>query len=264
MTTQSIGMAAQDDTERLKFENEVKRIVEAGNAAGVTLRLLGSLAFHQHCLAYGNLQAKMGRAYTDIDFAAYAKQASQIRKWMPAALGYKEDAEVFINTGGQRMIFEHPANGLHVDVFVDKLDFCHTIFWKDRLEKDSPTIPLIEMVLEKLQIVKINEKDIIDMIMLLLEHPWGDHDNETINLPYLIKICTNDWGFWRTVTMNFEKVKRLAQTYNTLNDAEKTKVAAQVDQAMQALEAAPKSFSWKTRAAIGDKVKWYKDVEEVK
>lgn len=264
MTTQSIGMASQDDSERLKFENEVKRIVDSGNEAGLTLRLLGSLAFHHHCPKYGYLQAKMGRAYTDIDFAAYGKQASQIRKWMPSALGYKEDPEVFIATEGQRMIFEHPGNGLHVDVFVDKLDFCHTIYWKDRLEKDSPTIPMAELVLEKLQIVKINEKDIVDMIMLLLEHPWGDNDVEIINLPYIVKICANDWGFWRTVTMNFDKVKRLAQTYGTLNDEEKAKVATQVDEAMKAIDAAPKSFGWKARAAVGDKVKWYKEVEEVK
>src|SRR5258707_354641 len=112
MTNLSIGMAAQDDTERLKFENEVKRIVEAGNSAGLTLRLLGSLAFHQHCPTYGYLQARMGRAYTDIDFAAYGQQANQIRKWMPMALGYKEDAEVFIASEGQRIIFEHPGNGL--------------------------------------------------------------------------------------------------------------------------------------------------------
>ena len=262
--THSIGMAAQDNTERLKFESEVKRIVDAGNSAGITLRLLGSLAFHQHCPQYGHLQAKMGRAYTDIDFAAYKHQASQIRKWMPAALGYKEDPEVFINTEGQRMIFEHLANGLHVDIFVDKLDFCHTIYWKDRLERDSPTIPLAEMVLEKLQIVKINEKDIIDMIMLLLEHAWGDHDSETINLPYITKICADDWGFWRTVTMNLDKVKRLAQNYTTLSDEEKTKVAAQVDHALKAVSDAPKSLGWKMRDRIGDKVKWYKDVEEVK
>ncbi|MBI3242928.1 MAG: hypothetical protein HYZ49_11605 [Chloroflexi bacterium] len=262
--THSIGMAAQNDSERLKFENEVKRIVDAGNAAGLTLRLLGSLAFHQHCPNYGHLQARMGRAYTDIDFAGYGKQAAQIRKWMPAALGYKEDTEVFINSEGARMIFEHPGNGLHVDIFVDKLDFCHTIFWNGRLEKDSPTIPLAEMVLEKLQIVKINEKDIIDMIMLLLEHPWGGHDAETINLPYITKICADDWGFWRTVTMNLDKVKRLAQAYTTLSDDEKNKVASQVDHALNALNAAPKSFGWKMRDKIGDKVKWYKDVEEVK
>ena len=64
-------MAAQNNAERLKFENEVRRIVDAGNSAGLTLRLLGSLAFHHHCPAYGHLQARMGRAYTDIDFAAY-------------------------------------------------------------------------------------------------------------------------------------------------------------------------------------------------
>lgn len=262
--THSIGMAAQDDTERLKFENEVKRIVEAGNAAGLTLRLLGSLAFHQHCPRYGHLQARMGRAYTDIDFAGYARQAAQIRKWMPAALGYKEDAEVFVHSEGARMLFEHPTSGLQVDIFVDKLDFCHTILWNGRLEKDNPTIPLAEMVLEKLQIVKINEKDIVDMIMLLLEHPWGGHDHETINLPYITKICAGDWGFWRTVTMNLDKVKRLAQSYATLADDEKAQVASQVDGALQAISAAPKSFGWKLRDKIGDKVKWYKDVAEVK
>ena len=123
---------------------------------------------------------------------------------------------------------------------------------------------MAELVLEKLQIVKINEKDIVDMIMLLLEHPWGDHDTNTINLPYIVRICANDWGFWRTVTMNLDKVKRLAQTYATLSDNEKAGVAEKVDQAAAAIEAAPKSLGWKARAAIGDKVKWYKDVEEVK
>jgi hypothetical protein len=262
--THTIGMAAQDDSERLKFESEMRRIVDAGNTAGLTLRLLGSLAFHHHCPTYGYLQAKMGRAYTDIDFAGYGKQAAQIRKWMPAALGYKEDVEVFINSGGERMIFEHPGNGLHVDVFVDKLDFCHAIYWNGRLEKDSPTIPLAEMVLEKMQIVKINEKDVIDTIMLLLEHPWGAGDDETINLPYIARLCAADWGLWRTTTMNLTKVRQLAQTYAALAADEKGKVAAQVDHALGALDSESKSFAWKMRDKIGDKVKWYKDVEEVK
>ena len=72
--------------------------------------------------------------------------------------------------------------GIHTDIFFDKLSFCHEIAWKNRLEDDNPTIPLAEMLLEKMQIVKINEKDIIDTIMLLLEHPLGDRDQETINI----------------------------------------------------------------------------------
>jgi hypothetical protein len=259
----SIGMGAQDSAERARFENEVRRIVEAGNQAGVMLRLLGSLAFQFHCPAFGGLQAQMGRAYTDIDFGAYGRQAKPISELL-TRLGYREDREIFIATEGGRAIFENPANHLHVDVFYEKLDFCHVIKWEGRLEVDSPTIPLAELLLEKMQIVKINEKDIIDTIMLLLEHPLGDGDAETIHLPWIARLCADDWGLWRTTTMNLDKVKRLAQGYPQLTDAHKQRVAAQVDAALQRLEAEPKSFAWRLRARVGDRVKWYKEVEEVK
>ena len=44
MSTTPVGMGAQDSAERGKFENEVRRITEAGNQAGLMLRVLGSLA----------------------------------------------------------------------------------------------------------------------------------------------------------------------------------------------------------------------------
>ena len=118
------GMSAQDSTERQKFESEVRRIVEAGSSAGLMLRLLGSLAFQFHCPHLGGLQAKLGRAYTDIDFAGYTRQAKAISGLL-AELGYHEDREIFVVTEGGRAIFENSANQLHVDVFYDKLDFCH-------------------------------------------------------------------------------------------------------------------------------------------
>jgi hypothetical protein len=256
-------MAPQDAAERARFENEVQRIVAAGQQAGVTLRLLGSLAFQLHCPVHGGLQAKLGRAYTDIDFAGYKQQARPARE-MLARLGYHEDAEVFINTEGGRAIFENPASGLHVDIFYDQLDFCHVIKWNGRLEIDSPTIPLAELLLEKMQIVQINEKDVIDTLMLLLEHPLGAGDRETINLPLIAKLCADDWGLWRTTTMNLDKVRQLAQAYPQLADPEKAKIAAQVEAALAALNGEPKSFGWKMRAKVGDRVKWYKDVDEVK
>ncbi len=262
--TSTIGMAPQDAAERAKFENEVRRIVAAGNEAGVALRLLGSLAFQLHCPTFGGLQAKLGRAYTDIDFASYKKQSRPVRDLLTDSLGYTEDREVFINTEGSRAIFENPANGLHVDVFFDKLDFCHVIRWDGRLEVESPTIPLAELLLEKMQIVKINEKDVIDTIMLLIEHPLGAGDQETINLPLVARLCAADWGLWRTTTMNLNKVKQLSQNYPQLSAEEKAKVGAQADAALAALEAEPKPLAWKMRDRIGDRVKWYKDVDEVK
>lgn len=263
MSNGSIGMGAQDSAEREKFENEVKRISEAAKQSGLMLRLLGSLAFQTHCPEFGFLQAKLGRTYTDIDFAGYVRQARQIGA-MLASLGYDEDREIFVVTEGSRAIFEHPASSLHVDVFYEKLDFCHVIRWNGRLEADWPTIPLAEMLLEKMQIVKINEKDLIDTIMLLLEHPLGEIDAGTINMAHTARLCAADWGLWRTTTMNLAKVKQMAQTYPQLSPDQKDRVAAQVDNALAWLEDEPKPLAWRLRARVGDRIKWYKDVDEVK
>ncbi len=262
MTMGPIGMGAQSETEREEFEQELKRIIEANNDAGLMLRVIGSLAFQMHCPKYGYLQAVMGRAYTDIDFAAYKKQSQGIKSLM-AGLGYKENREVFIISEGSRAIFENTHSRLHIDVFYEKLDFCHVISWDGRLEVDAPTIPLAEMLLEKMQIVKINEKDVVDTIMLLLEHPLGDNDKETINIARVARLCANDWGLWRTTTMNLDKVGKLAMGYPQLSEENKAQVVAQVNQALARIEAEPKSMAWRLRARVGDRVKWYKEVDEV-
>lgn len=262
MTDGPIGMGEQDREERERFENELKRIIRASQEAGLLLRVIGSLAFQMHCPQYGFLQQALGRVYTDIDFAAYRKQAKQIQVLM-AGLGYTENREVFIVSEGDRSIYNNPENKLHVDIFYDKLDFSHMISWSGRLEVDAPTIPLAEMLLEKMQIVKINEKDVIDTIMLLLEHPLGEKDHEVINIARVAQLCAADWGLWRTTTMNLNKVRQLAQGYAQLTDQQKAQVASQVDLALKRLEVEPKSVAWRLRSRVGDRVKWYKDVDEV-
>ena len=262
MSNSSIGMHGQDQSERDKFEKELKTILKASDDAGTLLRVIGSLAFQMHCPQFGYLQAAMGRAYTDIDFGAYSHQAKQITELM-TGMGYIDNREVYIGSEGERAIFDKPGTGLHVDIFYEKLDFCHAIYWKGRLEIDSPTIPLTELLLEKMQIVEINEKDIIDTIMLLLEHPLGDIDKETINIKLAAQLCANDWGLWRTTTMNLDKVKQLAQHYTQLTNEQKEKVTSQVDETLARLNGEPKPLAWRLRDRVGDRVKWYKDVDEV-
>jgi hypothetical protein len=262
MTNDAIGMGPQDRTEREKFEKELQRIIKASDESGILLRVIGSLAFQLHCPKFGYLQEAMGRAYTDLDFAAYSRQTAGIRDFMEQ-LGYTDNKEVFIVSGGERAIFDRPDIGLHVDVFYEKLNFCHVIRWEGRLEVDAPTIPLAEMVLEKMQIVQINEKDIIDTIMLMLEHPLGDTDHETINIRRIAELCAADWGLWRTTTMNLNKVRILSQSYAQLTREQKAQVEAQVNAAMARIDQEPKSMAWRLRARVGDRVKWYKDVDEV-
>ncbi len=147
---------------------------------------------------------------------AYRRDAKAIAAAL-AGLGYHDDREVYIASEGARSIFDDPDRGLHLDVFYDRLEFCHVIPLAGRLEVDQPTIPLAELLLSKLQIVKINEKDVVDAILLLLDHPLGTADDgDTIDLDRIAALTAADWGLWRTLTQNLDKIAALARPYPQL------------------------------------------------
>lgn len=244
------------------FEAEAERLLGAARGAGVTLRLIGALAFQRRCPRFGHLQAQLGRQYTDIDFAGYGRETPRVRDLF-SSLGYREDSGVYVESQGSRLVFHHPETRLHLDVFLDKLEFSHTISWDGRLEVDNETVPLAEMLLGKMQIVQINEKDIIDTIMLLLEHPVGEEDGDVINVGRVARLTARDWGLWRTLTMNLGKVSDMARHYEQLSSDEQELVRSRVGEALGRIEAEPKSRRWKLRARIGDRMKWYRDVGEL-
>jgi hypothetical protein len=247
------------------FYSERTRIVDAlaqDENKHVIMRLIGALAFRTHCPQYGHIQDKLGRKFTDIDFASYPRFVKDIRRIL-TQLGYEEDKQVTQLFGDRRMIFHDLAFGRHIDVFYNSLDFCHPVSFINRLEAEELTIPLAELLLEKMQIVQINEKDVIDSIMLLREHPIGDTDKETINAVIIASILGNDWGYWRTVTGNLKVLIEKLETYDGLSDEDRQIVRERITELEARIEAAPKTLKWKVRAKIGERMKWYKDVEEL-
>ena len=244
------------------LETEADRILEALSKAGLTLRLVGSMAILRRCPNYAAL-ASSDRVYRDLDFAGRKKEARDVQELL-RRLGYIEDREVFVLSEGARAIFASKDNGVHVDVFYEKLDFCHAIPLENRLQIDTLTLPLAELLLGKLQIVKINEKDLVDMIALFLEHRLGDADEDAINIARIAKLCAEDWGLWRTTTMKLEKVERFASGHTKLDEQQKTRLRGSVAALRQRLDVEPKPLAWRMRAKIGERVKWYNDVEEVR
>jgi len=247
-----------DDKDFIQYANA---IVREGNERGVLPRLLGSVAFFIHCPVYGYFQEKAHRNFTDLDFAAYYPHTKKIRNILEA-MGFEEDREVAVVYARTRLIYNHPSTGVHVDVFIDKLDFCHQIPWAGRLEIDDPTIPLAELLLEKMQIVKLNEKDIIDTIMLIREHSIGNSDQEIINTKLISTMCSKDWGLWRTISMNFKKVDENLAGYDWLTPEDREVVHSRIIEVQRIIDAAPKSLKWNMRSKVGDKVKWYNDSSE--
>lgn len=240
---------------------EARRILEAALPAGLSLRLTGSLAVQVRCPRFGHL-ARAGRDFHDLDFAAYKREAKRILELL-SALGYVEDREVVVVSEGARAIYRNANNRLHIDIFFDRLDFCHVIALAGRLEADRPTLPLAELLLGKLQIFRIAEKDLIDIAVLLLEHGFSDSDREGINLKRLARLCAEDWGLWRTASINLEKLERFAKSHQALDPAQKARLGEQSGALRMRLETEPKPLAWRLRAKVGDRVKWYKDVEDV-
>ena len=243
------------------LNQEHHRILEAANQRNVTMRLLGALAFELRCPEQANLRKALGRTLSDLDYTAPSKQWEQVIEVL-TGLGYEFDERRAMLHGLDRVIFFHP-DGLRVDVFFDRLDMCHTIEFHDRFRLDPETITLADLFLEKMQIVRITEKDIIDTIVLFMAHPVTDND-EGINGAYISSRLSGDWGFYHTATVNLKRVRDEFLEQYELIPADQRRLAAQrMGEMLACIEAAPKSLQWKLRAKVGTRVKWYKDVGEL-
>lgn len=244
------------------FVAEALRLVDEAEREGLRLRILGSLAYRLHCPENVDLFDRMERELTDIDFAAEEAQAIPIKRFLTAR-GYTEDQGITMATEGKRYYYEPPEPGAPgVDVFVDELFFCHRIPFEGRLELDAPTIPTTDLLLEKMQIVEINLKDIKDTLVLLLEHPVAPvHDGtESIDASYLTSLLGDDWGFYYTFTQNLEKVRRFIPQFDALDEQQGTVISDRIDDVLRVVEETPKTRRWKLRAKIGTRRRWYQEV----
>jgi len=272
--------ATLDDEQMIQHALE---IIETAEKHKVYLRLLGAMAVRMHIedtefMKHHDQISRLGlneeKKYTDIDYVAYSKQTKGVRRVFEKELGYEVDRMMlqYLRDRG-RLIYYEPNGTYHVDVFFDKLEFSHKVhFGKDpkkgRLHLDYPTIPLADIVLQKVQIHHINEKDIKDLVVLLRSHELAENDEkEKINVKYIAEVLADDWGFWKDATENFRKVKGYTEIYNkeqsliTGEDAQD--VVQKVDKTLGVIETEPKTKNWNKRDKKGEHKQWWRDVEEI-
>lgn len=247
------------------FISEALRIVKEAEREGTKLRIMGALAVKLHCPDFSKLHTALDRKFTDIDFAGLSSQQKKIRELLNR-LGYKERVRGISRAYGTkgRLIHEHETTQLIVDVFLDKLDMCHC--FRFNIDGDYPTIPLADIVLEKLQIVKITEKDVKDLLVLLQEHKLGSNDREKVDINYIANLLKDDWGFYYTVVLNLKKLQRIVESdmfKDIIEQEHKDEITPRIQEMLKVVEETPKSGKWKMRAKIGPKVRWYKEVHTV-
>ncbi len=232
---------------------EARRIIQTAGQKKIILRLFGGVGFHFRCPSATH--RSLSREYVDVDFMGHAKQSKEIKQLFQE-LGYAPRDRFNAMQGYRRLIFNDIEHQRRVDIFLDVFEMCHKFNFKDRMELDGQTIPVADLLATKLQIIEINEKDMKDILSMFLDFDVSRSDSNAINGDYLAKQCSDDWGVYKTFTINLNKILTSIDNHG-LDDAQKQKITAGVNQLKKMIEESPKSFRWKMRARVGEGVKWY-------
>jgi hypothetical protein len=159
------------------------------------------------------------------------------------------------------MTFMDPVHHRPIDVIVDRFQMCHTIDLRSRFSGDELTVPLTDLLLMKLQVVQLNDKDVRDALAILADHPVDQDGPDVIDIGRIRELTSNDWGFEHTIRKTLDHLRRAATNYG-LSESVVATISARIDAIVAALDSAPKGMRWRLRARVGERVRWYELPEE--
>jgi hypothetical protein len=252
--------AATDATPNGSFE-EAEHTVHVAATQGVPLKLLGGQAVRLLTPDY----PPRVRNDQDMDFASVSKAKSGVIDFL-GSLGFQGDKQFNTMYGHRQMYFTTPDGATSVDVVMDQLNMCHVLDFAERIERMPYTLDVCDLLLSKLQVVEQNEKDVHDIVYLLCAFEVRDGDEPgTIGLGRFGGVVADDWGWWRTVTMNLDRVAEHASgdLKHLVPAAAGFDPVAQARRLRSFADEVPKGLRWKIRSKVGDRVQWYQLPEEV-
>lgn len=234
-----------------------REAIAAAQELGTRMRLLGGIAVHH--LAPSSHRSPLARTYHDFDVVVPPREGAQAAKVF-RALGYGEDPHFNALHGAQRMIFSS-EDGFDVDVLVGTFQMCHRLELGSDLPPEGLTVHPADLLLTKVQIVQIEEKDLRDSVAVLSDVRVDASGVDAVSPDRFARPLASDWGFFHTVELNLAKVVAYAEA--TLDAPAATRVREAADELRLAMERSPKSMKWKMRARVGERVPWYELPEEV-
>ena len=235
-------------------------IINEVNKRGGAARLLGGRAVAYLC--YKHVPARLKRVSEDIDIFIRRRDRKTLIEVLEE-LGAKPDREFNILNGKMRLLYR---NGLtKIDVFIDEFQMCHFLRLAERLRYAPVTLPPADLLLTKLQIVEINEKDLLDSAALLLAaltSDGGRTEGLEMETSYIAAQLGRDWGLWRTATKNLEILRKLGDTLLREHNDWAERLTAALNDLEASIAAAPKTVGWRIRSVVGEKITWYEIPEE--
>ena len=260
--------------------DEGLRLIRLADAARVPLRLLGGIAV---AASVPSWRVRADRPGRDIDLAT-DRSSRRAATELLEGQGYVADRRYNAANGHKQLYFVDPERGRPVDVLIDQMEMCHTFDFAADLACPGPTLPLADLLLSKLQVVRINRKDYLDVLILLAEFalsggPGGDAaetdeavgaeiaGTDRIEVGQITRYTSADWGWWRTVGGNLDGCRAFVEDGLAADDLDvgrpnRFDPGAQAGELRRRIDAAPKSLGWRIRARLGERMPWYEEPEE--
>lgn len=177
-------------------------IIEDAQAQGITLRMMGGVAIYMRCPSIES-HATLRRTYGDLDFVAAADAWNRLGEFFVSRSWTKKSGESGeLKFGREDVTADVSTSARHREFALD---------FSARLEAAPLTLPLADLLLQKLARDNFQEKDIQDCAALLVDHRvvMGGDEQEDINREYLYQVVNQDYKLWKTVfdnTVTLEKV----------------------------------------------------------
>src|ERR671910_2510741 len=190
--TGGVVTSQENSTEDIREDmvEEAVRVAEEAERRDVDLRLIGGVAIKVR--SKDGLEPAFEREYADLDWIAPKGKSSQTQRFFES-LGYVPQTRFNTMYGRERLLYFDEKHDRQVDVLVGNFRMSHEIPFGDRMVMEPLTVPLAELLLTKLQVVELNEKDVGDAFALLHDHTVGEQDGDAVNSARIAKLCASDW-----------------------------------------------------------------------
>jgi len=182
-----------------------RELVDVAAQKNLTVRVLGGVAVYLTCESIGS-HPTLQRNIADIDLVAPRQDLESV-------------VQLFLGKGLKKLL--QTDRTLHFDRDGIQVELSSPLFREDfsldlgsRLTLYTPTLPLADLLLVKLQRKNFVEKDIKDSIALLLDHRVAREEaDEQISYSYIAQLTRGNWGRFHTVYDNTIALEKILPKY---------------------------------------------------
>ncbi len=236
-----------------ELESEWQQIMRAVASAKTILREMGALAIWLRCPQARALLLAPEKKH--LEFAGHASQRDAIRRAFES-VGYQTNLAPDEFRSAPRLAFTNLARGVTVEICLNTFAMYHQLDLTPYLTPEDAPLAETALLLLRLQLVEMSETGLRELGALLREHEISARaEPGKIDLMQITRLCADQWGWYKTVTMNLQRILPFA--VKSVPSGDNTIVVERAARIRQAIGDAPKSLRWQTRARLGENVRWY-------